>query len=125
MRNPVWRALAVAFSGRLALQLDVVLQAHALDHLELGLEEIDVLFLTFEDALEDLAAGEVAHALAVLDRVLEQRDRFHLQRQVGLEDFLDRFADFELVQRLEVGQPLEEQDAVGRCRTRPEVRLRR
>src|SRR5688572_14531980 len=50
-------------AGRSALQLDVVLQAHAGDHLELLLEEIDVLLLTFEDAFEHLAAGEVAHAL--------------------------------------------------------------
>src|SRR5690606_10336978 len=98
--------------GRFALQLDVVLQAHAGNHLELRLEEVDMLLLALENSFEDLAADEIAHALAMLDRVLEQRDRFHLQREIGLEDLLDRLADLELVDGLEVGKAFEKQDAV-------------
>ena len=37
------------FLGGLGLKLDVVLQAHARDHLELGLERVDMLFLILED----------------------------------------------------------------------------
>ena len=35
----------------LALQLHVILQPHPLDHLELGFERVDVLFLVGEDAV--------------------------------------------------------------------------
>src|SRR5688500_20373716 len=100
---PKARAEGSIVSCRLALQLDVVLQAHAGDHLELGLEEVDVAFLAFEDALEDLAADVVPNLLAVQNRVLEQGNCFHFEREDGLEDFLDVLADLELVQRLEVG----------------------
>src|SRR6185312_11012339 len=37
---------------RLRLQLDVILQAHPLDHLELGLEEVDMLLLAGQDRFE-------------------------------------------------------------------------
>jgi hypothetical protein len=36
---------------------------------------------------------------------LSSGKRLHLEREVGLEDFLDGLADLELVQRLEVGEP--------------------
>ena len=71
-----------------------------------------MLFLAFEDAFEDLAADIVAHAFAMFDRVAQQGYRLLLHRQVGLEDFLDRLADLELVDRLEVGKPVQEQDTL-------------
>ena len=35
--------------GRLGIELHVVLQAHPFDHVELRFEELDMLFLAFED----------------------------------------------------------------------------
>ena len=39
---------------RLALELDVIRQAHALDQLELGFEEVDVGFLALQDAIRTI-----------------------------------------------------------------------
>ena len=69
-----------------------------------------MLFLTREDVLEDLPGSEIADLLAIFRGFLEQRDRFHFHREVGLEDFLDRLADLEFVDGLEVGQPAQEQN---------------
>jgi hypothetical protein len=53
------------------LRLAVVLQADALDQLELRLEPVDVLFLGLEDVLEQLARNVVARRFAVDDAGLE------------------------------------------------------
>src|SRR3546814_8054910 len=79
---------------------DLVFDAHALDHLELLFEFVDMMFLAFEDVGEEVAADIVAHALAMGNGVLEQRDRLFLDREVGLEDFLDRFADAQADEQL-------------------------
>ena len=97
-----------AIAGWLTLQLDVVLQAHAFDHSELGLQKIDMFFLAFEDAFEDLAADIIAHRFRMKDRFLEERDGFQFQREIGLEHFLDIFAHLEFVDRLEVRKTIEE-----------------
>ncbi len=83
------------------------------DHLELHLERVDMLLLILEDVLEKLAADVVAHRFAMVDGVAEQRDRFQLQLQVGLQDFLHRFADAQAPEQLEIGETFKEQDAVG------------
>mgnify|MGYP003295966444 CR=1 FL=1 len=85
--------------------------AHTVDLLELGLEEVDVLFLVLQDVGEQIAAHVVAHAFAMLDGVAQQRDGLMLEREVGAQHFLDILADLQLVDGLEVGQRLEEQDA--------------
>src|SRR5260221_626080 len=54
--------------GAARLQLDVVLDAHARDLLDLGLEEIDVVLLVFEDILEQVAADIVADGFGMGDR---------------------------------------------------------
>src|SRR3546814_228474 len=72
-----------------------------------------MMFLAFEDVGEEVAADIVAHALAMGNGVLEQRDRLFLDREVGLEDFLDRFADAQAAEQLEVGEATKEEDAVG------------
>src|SRR3546814_8663756 len=87
---------------------DLVFDAHALDHLELLFEFVDMMFLAFEDVGEEVAADIVAHALAMGNGVLEQRDRLFLDREVGLEDFLDRFADAQAAEQLEVGEATKE-----------------
>src|SRR3546814_17810899 len=82
------------------------------DLLELLFEFVDMMLLAFEDVGEQVAAHIVAHALAMGDSVLEQRDRLFLKREVGLQYFLDRFADAQPAAQLEVGQPAPNKDAV-------------
>ncbi len=72
--------------------------AHPRDQLELGFEEVDMLFLAVENGFEQLAAVVVAHRLAMGDRVLQQRQGFHLESKIGLEDLLDRLADVQLAE---------------------------
>src|SRR3546814_5284907 len=45
--------------------------------------------------------------------LFRSRDRLFLDREVGLEDFLDRFADAQAAEQLEVGEATKEEDAVG------------
>ena len=45
---------------RAHLRLAIVLDANALDEIELGLEEVDVLLLGFENGREQLARYEIA-----------------------------------------------------------------
>src|SRR3546814_9334273 len=71
-----------------------------------------MMLLAFEDVGEQVAAHIVAHALAMGDSVLEQRDRLFLKREVGLQYFLDRFADAQPAEQLEVGKPAQKEDAV-------------
>src|SRR5690554_6666608 len=92
----------------LHLLLQVVLDPHALDQVKLGLDPVHVLFFVLEDVDEQLAADEILHLLAVRDRLAQQRDALHLQRQVALEDLARAFADLQLAERLEVRQPLQE-----------------
>ena len=69
-----------------------------------------MMLFAFEDRAEQVAADIVAHAFAVRHRVLEQRDRFFLEREVGLQHFLDRLADAEASQHLEIGEAAEEEE---------------
>ena len=45
---------------RLRLELDVILQPHPLDHLELRFERVDMLLLIVEDVGEQVAADVIA-----------------------------------------------------------------
>src|SRR5687767_6577357 len=71
-----------AFSG-LRLELNIILQAHRLDHLELLLERVDMLLLVGEDVAEQVAADIVADILAMLNRLAQLGQRFKLQLHVG------------------------------------------
>src|SRR5690606_28503894 len=51
------------------LELDVILQAHLPDHVELPLQRIDMLLLAFEDRGQQVPAHVIAHRLAVRDAV--------------------------------------------------------
>ena len=52
---------------RFTLQLDVILDAHSRDHLELLLERVDMLFLIVEDLREQIAADVILDLLAMGD----------------------------------------------------------
>ncbi len=72
-----------------------------------------MFLLAFEDRGEEIAADIVADLLAMLDRVAQQGDGLHLELEIGLEHFLDRLADAQAPEQLEIGQALEKQDALG------------
>src|SRR5687768_7651988 len=99
--------------GRLGLEMDVIGQAHRLDHLELLLERVDVVFLIVEDLGEQVAADVVLDLLAMGDGTAQLGQRLELELMVGLEDFLDVLADPEAAELLEIGQAVQEQDALG------------
>ncbi len=82
------------------------------DEFQLGLEEIDVLFLGLEDVLEQFARDVVTDRFTVGDGGLQVRVCLHLELEIALEAFLEMFADQELAEFLEVGQAFEEQDAL-------------
>ena len=65
-----------------------------------------------ENAAEEIAAYIVADALAIGDRVFQQRMGGELELQIAIERLLHRLADQQLVQILEIGQTLEKEDAL-------------
>src|SRR3546814_931126 len=71
-----------------------------------------MMFLAFEDVGEQIAAHIVAHLFGMFDRVLEQRDRLFLEHEVGFQYLLDRFADAQPAEQLEVGEAAQKEDAV-------------
>src|SRR3954463_15530910 len=99
-RSTCARDLARFFG--LAVELDVILQPHPRDHVELALERVDMLFLAGEDVDEEFAADEIADRLAMRDRFLEHRDRLDFDGEVGAEDLLDGLADAQPAKQLEI-----------------------
>src|ERR1700756_433617 len=100
-----------SLAGGLGLHLDVVFEANLADQLQLRLEEIDMLLLALEDLAEEVAGHEVAHPLAVGDRLAQLGHRQLLEPHVALEDLRNGLADQQLVQ-FETGFAAEEQDAL-------------
>src|SRR3546814_4289862 len=56
------------FLGGFRLQLDIVLDAHQPDHVELLFQFVDMIFLAGEDRCKEIAADEIADAFAMGDR---------------------------------------------------------
>src|SRR6478735_7305878 len=81
--------------GLAHLRLQVVLQADLADQVDLGLEEVDVLFGVVQDLLQQVARDVVAHAFAVGDAGLDRGLGAGLGAQVALENLGDVFADLE------------------------------
>src|SRR5262245_54888316 len=94
------------------LRLLVIRDADLLDQIELCLEPVDVVLFGVENAAKEVATHVVAARLAVGDRGLQHRMRGELELQVAGERLLDVLADEQLVQVLEVRQPLEKQNAL-------------
>src|SRR5690625_176603 len=94
------------------LGLLVVLQADPVDQAQLGFHSVDVLFFGLESFLQQVSAAVIAYRLAVLDAFAQRRDRVELQLEVALEDFTGVFADQQFAEVLQIGQPLQEQNAL-------------
>ena len=69
--------------------------AHVTGDVELGLEEIDMLFLVGEHLGKEVAADIVLGLLAIGHRRAVHCDRLDLEVEVGPEDLLDALADLQ------------------------------
>jgi hypothetical protein len=91
------------------------LQAHSLDQVELTFERVDMLFLIFEDIAEQVPTHIVANALGMRDRALELGNCLAFELEIRIQYLLDRLADPEPPEHLEIGKAFEEQDPVGQA----------
>src|ERR1700704_465040 len=102
----LWNTGSPAFAGddamsvvlMLALEpadmlLGVKLEPDPPDHIELGFEEVDVVFLVLHQAFEQIARDVVLDAVAVSRRFLVKRAGTDLGGQIAFDDFLDVLAD--------------------------------
>src|ERR1700761_6605029 len=85
--------------------LGVKLKPDAPDQIELGFEEIDVMFLVFHHAFEQIARDIVLDAVAVGRRFLIKGSRRQFGREIALDDFLDVLTDPQGIEYLHVGKP--------------------
>ena len=92
--------------------LGVEFDAHARDQVELRLQEIDMAFLVLHQGLEQVLGREIADLAAVFRRFLIERASLDLGLEIAFDHFLDGLADAQLVERLQVREALEEEDAV-------------
>src|SRR5215468_4110574 len=102
--------LALEFADVL---LGVELKADALDQIELGFEEVDVLLLVLHQVLEQVTRDIVLYAMAVGRGLLIERAGADLGGKIAFDDFLDVLADPQGIEYLHIGKAFEEQDAVG------------
>src|SRR5213595_316055 len=93
--------------------LGVKLEPDPVDQIKLGFEEIDMMLLVLHQALEQIARDVVPDTVTVGRRFLVEISRAHLGGKIAFHDFLDILADPQGIEHLQVGKPLEEQDAVG------------
>src|SRR6266702_2263521 len=115
-RSTAWSEAGAARPASVFLVLhllsEVVLRAHLVDERELRLEPVGVLLLFLEQILEELGGAVVAHLSAELDPAVEDRDRLHLDAEIERQLLGHRLADVDLLQSLQIGQPLQEEDAL-------------
>src|SRR4030095_3450054 len=93
------------------LRLQVVLQAHFVDELDLRFEPIDVIFGVVEDFFERLARDVVARLFATRDGTFYRRVRSLLEAEIQAQDFGNVFTDPDLAEVLQIRQTFEEKNA--------------
>src|SRR5690606_39252328 len=100
-------------SGQVAhLRLQVVGQSDLVDELDLGSQEGEGLFRVVRDLLQQVARNVVAHGLAVGDAVLDGALRGGLEGEITAQQFGHVFAYQQLAQVLQIGQAVQEEDAL-------------
>ena len=92
--------------------LGIELDADLLDEVDLGLEEVDMAFLVLHQLLEQVLRHPVADALAIGRRLAVEVAGLIFRREVAFEDFLDVLADAQGIENLQVGEAVEEDDAL-------------
>ena len=80
----------------------------------LTLDEINMLLFILQDVQQQIPRYEVANALAVSDGLTQIVEGSLLQTQIGTQDFFHGLANGYLVQPLNIGQPIQEQNALNR-----------
>src|SRR6516165_11345902 len=88
--------------------LRVELEADAADQVELGFEEVDVMFLIAHQLLEQVARDVVLYAVAIGRRFLIEGTRAHLRGEIALDNLLDVLADAQGIEHLHVWETVEE-----------------
>src|SRR5882724_8711951 len=87
-------AESIAWLSVLALEradvlLGVEFEPDALDEVELGFEEVDVVLLVLHQILEQVARDVVLHAVAIGRRFLIERAGADLGGEIAFDDFPD------------------------------------
>src|SRR3546814_5502490 len=90
--NPSGQAGSLVFC-RLWIELNIVFDAHAFDHRELGFQHVYMLFFAFKNVSEKIAADEIADAFAINDSLAEHWQGFVFKLQVSLQYLLNSFPD--------------------------------
>src|SRR5438552_2775226 len=72
----------------------------------------DSVGFAFENIAEEIARDEISDSLAMRDRLAQPREAGLFEAQITFEDLAHILADQELVEVLQIGQAVEEQDAL-------------
>src|SRR5215471_18801155 len=87
------------------------------DEIELGLEEIDVLFLGMHQILEQVSRHVILDRMAMGGSLLIEVARGMLGLQIAIEHFLDVLPNAQRIEHLHVGKALEKDDARNQLRS--------
>src|SRR3546814_4497281 len=101
--NPSGQAGSLVFC-RLWIELNIVFDAHAFDHRELGFQHVYMLFFAFKNVSEKIAADEIADAFAINDSFPEHWQGFVFELQVSLQYLLNSFPDLQTAEKLKIGR---------------------
>ena len=106
---PSVRVIVVDFTD---VVLRVELETEFGDEIELRFEIIDVLFLVVHELLEQVAGDVVLDCMAMCRGLLIERPRRHLRGKIAVEHLLDVLPDVERIEYLQIGEAVEEDDAL-------------
>src|SRR5215831_12943254 len=103
-----------SFRSRLSGDLlrEVVRFAHLINERQLCFEPVGVLFFALEDGFEELARAVVTQAARGLDPGVQCLDGGLFDLEIETKLLLDRLADVDLAELLEVGHAFEIEDAL-------------
>ena len=82
------------------MQLDVIFEPDTVDQPKLSLDKIDLVLFPVQHMAKQIAGGEIAHALAIGDRLAQTRDRGLFEPQIAFEHLAHILADQQLAEVL-------------------------
>ncbi len=74
--------------------------------------KVHVVLFGFEDLAEQVAGDEIADGLTMGDPLAQRRQGILLEPQIAFEHLLHAFPDHQFVEILQIGQAVEEQNAL-------------
>src|SRR5581483_7954626 len=113
IRATRWLALAMTEGSILpALEpadmlLGVEFEPDPADQVDLGFEEVDVVFLVLHQLLEQVARDVILHGVTMGCGFLIKRPRADLGGEIAIDDFLDILADPKRIEHLHVRKAVE------------------